>query len=137
MTNTTITGGGALGGALVIEAGNAGDSSAKKGAKGGSVSNLGITGLAAGTIVRSIASGDGGDASPSGKGGAAGNIDRVFVENANIGVITGQAFGYDTQGGLFAGLGGKGAVMGVNGKCDQRHGQLDFVDRGWRAAGGG
>ncbi len=113
---------------LVLEGGNAGNSTASIGATGGSVSNVGVTGLAAGTIFRSVASGNGGDGCVH--GGAAGNITTLFVQNDDIGIKTGQAFGYNTQGGIFAGVGGNGTVPRCEWRGAIHHGEFHLLHRG-------
>lgn len=120
----TLRGGGGAGAIVNIEAGNAGDAtSARVGAKGGSVTDVGIglektsTGdpfsVKAETLIRHIAAGDGGDAG-SGIGGGGGAVQNVRVLY-DIGAKIGQVFGYDTMGGVFAGAGGSGAIVGASG----------------------
>src|SRR5207237_3837842 len=94
-------------------AGNAGNGIGAAGAAGGSVTDLGFASLAAGTVIRSVAAGDGG--AGMAKGGAGGSVGQIFAPNNDIGYRTGQAFGYSTQGGIFAGEGGTGKVKGANG----------------------
>jgi hypothetical protein len=65
--------------------------------------------LEADTIFRRVAAGDGGDTG-AGKGGLGGTIDNVRA-NATIGIRSGEGFGFDTMGGLFAGSGGVGNVL--------------------------
>jgi hypothetical protein len=115
VTHSTIATGGGAGAIIVIEAGNAGNSSAAKtGGKGGDVSDIGFAALASGTVIRSVAAGDGGVGLT--KGGAGGSISQIFAPKNDIGYRTGQKFGYSTQGGLFAGVGGAGGTSaGTNG----------------------
>ncbi len=115
ITNLGISVGGATGGVLLIEAGDAGTGglNVSKGAKGGSVNGVQISDIAAGTIIRHISAGDGGSAAKT--GGEGGSIKEVRVLGHDIGVRSGQAFGYATMGGLFAGAGGN-ATVGVLGK---------------------
>ncbi|MGC3990430.1 MAG: hypothetical protein QM796_12255 [Chthoniobacteraceae bacterium] len=119
----TILGGGSSSAIMTIAAGDASDATlAKTGAAGGSVTNVTIlgsdgssSGVDQGTIIRSIAAGDGGDATKT--GGTGGSITNIFVTNHDIGVRSGVSYGYSTMGGLFAGLGGLGAssVRATNG----------------------
>ena len=116
ITTLTILGGGDVGTPLVIEAGNAGaGTSATAGARGGSVSGVNVDSLATGAIVRSIAAGDGGAASPAfGIGGVGGTVTNVHVLG-DIGIRSGQHYGYGTMGGIFAGVGGAGVTQGAAG----------------------
>lgn len=98
---------------LTMQAGDAGDTTGSRGAKGGNVRDIGVTDLDQVTNFRSIAAGDGGDA--SGVGGRGGSISQVFVQDEDIGVRTGQPFGFSTMGGLFAGRGGNAANDGLSG----------------------
>ena len=142
VSNVIIAGGGASQAIFTIAAGDAGDagvgvtSNAHTGGKGGSVANVQVIGLdiipdptgattgalasfAEQTIFRSVAAGDGGNASiVGGKGGLGGTISGVFVENHDIGLRTGAVFGYNSAGGLFAGVGGAGATAGQNGSVN-------------------
>jgi hypothetical protein len=112
--NITISRGGAEGGLLLFEAGDAGDAPlASSGAAGGSVLNIGVTDISSATVFRSVAAGDGGDAKS--RGGTGGSINGVDVRQHDIGVRTGEKFGYATQGGLFAGVGGAATKAGLNG----------------------
>jgi hypothetical protein len=114
ISNIEITFGGGRGVVLTLEAGDGGDAAnAKSGARGGSVRGVAVTNLDENTIFRSVAAGDGGDASRV--GGLGGSIERISVEGHDIGVRTGEVYGYTTMGGLFAGLGG--AAGGVGGKA--------------------
>ena len=120
---------------LIVEAGDAGDATTGKiGARGGSVRGFGANNLDPDLTLRSVAAGDGGDADPlTGRGGPGGTLDNIRVLggflrdpvtnviltdvatgapitlSADIGVRSGQSFGYATMGGLFAGAGGGGA----------------------------
>ncbi|MDB6171617.1 MAG: hypothetical protein JWL59_928 [Chthoniobacteraceae bacterium] len=114
ISDITISRGGSLGGLLRFEAGDAGDApAASKGGAGGSVSKVGVSEVAAGTIFKSVAAGNGGSASKT--GGLGGSISGVDAQNQDIGVRTGQTYGYTTMGGLFAGTGGAAAKAGLNG----------------------
>ena len=112
-------GGNGFGNELQIQAGDAGNAAqASTGAKGGDVKDLAVTQLGFGCIFRFIAAGDGGDATKT--GGLGGTIDQVAVQgsafsNGDIGVRSGEIFGYDTMGGLFAGTGGTGTKAGIAG----------------------
>ncbi len=114
----TIARGGSVGGELRVKAGDAGDSPlGVKGAIGGSIKGFDVTDIDAATIFRSVAAGDGGDASTA--GGLGGSITAVHVQAHDIGIRTGVAYGFDTMGGIFAGAGGKAALLtgkaGLNG----------------------
>jgi|GEM_PF-1256283 len=115
--NAAISRGGNTGVLFTVKAGDAGDSTGgSTGAAGGSILNLDVTDIDAATNFRSVAAGDGGAALK--KGGAGGSVTGVMVQAHDIGVRTGVAFGYDTQGGIFAGVGGStplGGKAGVNG----------------------
>ncbi|MES2570044.1 MAG: hypothetical protein V4710_08310 [Verrucomicrobiota bacterium] len=114
ISDVVVSRGGSVGGVLFFEAGDAGDSpAAAKGAAGGSVSRIGVSELVAGTLFRSVAAGDGGDAARI--AGAGGSITSVDAQSQDIGVRTGQAYGYTTMGGLFAGVSGTAAKAGLNG----------------------
>jgi hypothetical protein len=130
ISTITLRGGGGPTAVVDIEAGNAGDATlAKVGAKGGVVSDVGIGlnpfvvplpgdpidpfAVQNGTLIRHIAGGEGGDAG-TGKGGPGGNVQDVRAYY-DIGAMTGQKFGYDTMGGIFAGAGGAGATEGASG----------------------
>jgi hypothetical protein len=122
ISNLILNGGGSSFGAeLRIAAGDAGNApGAKTGAKGGDVKAVTLESLSSNAIFRYVAAGDGGNASADGgKGGLGGTISNVHVlggvgYNGDIGVRSGEIFGYDTMGGLFAGKGGAG---GTNGKA--------------------
>ncbi len=107
VSNVNIYAGGGDGVVVNIEAGDATNSaSASVGGAGGSVKTVSILGLESGTVLRHIAAGNGGNTSlATGKGGVGGSIDTIYV-NHDIGVRSGEAFGYDKMGGLFAGSGG-------------------------------
>lgn len=115
--NASISRGGNTGVLFTVKAGDAGDSTGgSTGAAGGSILNLDVTNIDAATNFRSVAAGDGGAALK--KGGAGGSVTGVMVQAHDIGARTGVAFGYDTQGGIFAGVGGAtplGGKAGVNG----------------------
>ena len=130
VSDVTILSGGAPQAIFTIGAGDAGNApDGKKGAAGGSVNGVQVSNLDVGpgglpaptdltlqTIFRSVAAGNGGNASPTnGVGGAGGSINGVFVSAHDIGIRTGAAFGYDSAGGLFAGVGGTGLKAGLNG----------------------
>ena len=106
---------------IIFQAGNAGDSLlATRGAKGGDVKNIAVTNLDPDAHVRSVAAGDGGQADlVKGQGGDGGSVTGVrliggadlvtdAILSADIGIRSGQVFGYDTMGGVFAGAGGAG-----------------------------
>lgn len=114
----TIARGGAVGGELRVKAGDAGDSPlGVKGAIGGSIKGFDVTDIDAATIFRSVAAGDGGDALKA--GGLGGSVTAVHVQAHDIGIRTGVAYGFDTMGGVFAGVGGKASAItgkaGLNG----------------------
>jgi hypothetical protein len=122
ITNLSILGGGAelsdpgdpVNAFMIVQAGDAGDGTlAPNGAKGGSIRTIAIQEIANGTVLRSIAAGDGGNG--INRGGDGGTIDNAAVLGTSIGNRFGGVFGYDTMGGLFAGLGGNGATPGTNG----------------------
>jgi len=117
ITNVTLNRGGAAGGLVTFEAGDAGDSTtARAGAAGGSISKLAIAQLSTQAVLRSIAAGDGGDAAPAGgKGGKGGSVTDVQVLDHDIGVRTGEYFGYERMGGIFAGAGGNAFAKGTAG----------------------
>ena len=140
VADVTISGGGAPHGLFTIAAGDAGVSTgAKVGAKGGSVNQVQVIGLdliddpVNGPVLKpmdqqtdfqSIAAGNGTNA-VNGKGGAGGSITEIHVQNHDIGLRTGAVFGYNSAGGLFAGVGGTGKTdptgksNGVNGGVSQ------------------
>ncbi|MEA3210008.1 MAG: hypothetical protein QOE70_3065 [Chthoniobacter sp.] len=109
ISDMSIKGGGGAGAELQIDAGDAADvAGVKVGAVGGSVTDVAIDTLALGTIFRRIAAGAGGDtALAGGTGGLGGTVNNVQV-NFDIGMRSGQGFGYNTMGGIFAGAGGTG-----------------------------
>ena len=115
--NSSLSRGGSSGGLLTIKAGDAGDASAgATGAAGGSVQNVDVTNIDPLTNFRSVAAGDGGDGLK--KGGLGGSVQGLRVQAHDIGARTGQVFGYTTQGGIFAGVGGAvgpGGKVGLNG----------------------
>jgi hypothetical protein len=130
ISTITLRGGGGPTAIVNIEAGNAGDATAAKvGAKGGAVSDVGIGldpfvtplpgdpidpfAVQAGTLIRHIAAGEGGDAG-TGKGGVGGTVQEVRAYY-DIGAMSGEVFGYATMGGIFAGAGGAGATEGASG----------------------
>jgi hypothetical protein len=77
------------------------------------VNDVAVDTLAVGTLVRSIAAGDGGNA-PLGTGGNGGSVNGVHT-SSDIGVRSGVNFGYATMGGIFAGAGGTGVKQGAAG----------------------
>jgi hypothetical protein len=111
-----ITGGGAFNSVLTIDAGNGGNAlGATKAGNGGNVTDVAVNTLEAGTIFRRVAAGEGGDAAVvGGTGGNGGTITKVNV-GGDIGVRSGEAFGFNTMGGLFAGSAGSGAKVGIAG----------------------
>ena len=131
VSTITLRGGGGVGAIVNIEGGNAGvATSAKTGAKGGSVSDVGIGlnpfvpnpdpadpidpfAVQVGTLIRHISGGDGGNAG-SGKGGEGGTVQNVRAYY-DIGAMSGEVFGYNTMGGVFAGSGGTGSQEGASG----------------------
>jgi hypothetical protein len=127
VSDVTILGGGAPQAIFTIAAGDAGDApNGKTGAAGGSVNGVQVsnldqdlsdpTDLSQQTVFRSVAAGNGGSAgAANGKGGVGGSINGVFVLAHDIGIRTGLVFGYESAGGLFAGVGGAGSKPGLNG----------------------
>jgi hypothetical protein len=121
ISNLTLNGGGTTGAVVRIQAGDAGNASAlATGAKGGNVTNVIVGQLESGTILQSIAAGNGGAGTT--KGGAGGSITHVFAPGNDIGDLAlrettspGPAFGFSTMGGLFAGMGGAGPTAGAAG----------------------
>lgn len=114
ITNLDLSRGGNAGGLLIIAAGDAGDTpSTSAGAAGGSIKGVSISDIDPGTNLRSIAAGDGG--SSAGRGGLGGSLTDIRVADHDIGVRSGQTYGYNTMGGLFAGAGGTGATAGKAG----------------------
>jgi hypothetical protein len=115
--NVAISRGGNTGVLFTVKAGDAGDASGgSTGVAGGSVQNFGVTDIDTKTIFRSVAAGDGGDGAK--KGGPGGSVTGLAVQAHDIGFRTGQVFGYTTQGGIFAGVGGTagpGGKAGLNG----------------------
>ncbi len=109
ISDISLSRGGGAGIVVTIQAGDAGDSpKAKSGGSGGGVRTVGISDLDDATIVRSIGAGDGGNARTF--GGLGGTIVDVRVEDHDIGVRTGEAFGYSRMGGVFVGAGGTGGL---------------------------
>ena len=100
---------------VTVDAGSAGKAgNAASGRTGGSVSDVTIYNLDAGTVVQHIAAGDG--AGGLRKGGAGGNVTSVHVGpprdlTADIGIRSGVIYGYAVggAGGIFAGIGGSGS----------------------------
>ncbi len=126
ISNITISRGGAAGGVLLFQAGDAGNApQATTGAAGGNVQNVGVTDIDPGTIFRDVGAGDGGVGKL--KGGLGGSVTGVFVQDHDIGVRSGEAFGYDTQGGVFAGVGGKTANPGVKGAANGINGSVSGI----------
>ncbi len=126
----SLFGGGGDTAELRVVAGHAGDApSASRGATGGSVVNVGIGvnafdtlnpfnpdntfAITPGTIIRHVAAGDGGDA--SGRAGVGGSITGLNA-SYDIGVRSGEGFGFSTMGGIFAGVGGTGGSAGASGR---------------------
>lgn len=119
VSNLIIQLGGNYNSELQIDAGDAGSFTAsadsiKKGGAGGSVKDVSISDLDPLTIIRHVAAGGGGQAS-SGTGGAGGSVTNLFVSDLDIGVREGQVYGYNTMGGIFAGVGGDGVKAGKAG----------------------
>ena len=115
VTNVSVFLGGGAGVEFRVEAGDGGSAAVngKTGGNGGSISGVGVAGLDFATIVRSFGAGDGGDARKF--GGLGGSVTSVAVQDHDIGLRSGVAFGYESMGGIFAGTGG--AVSLVNGKA--------------------
>jgi hypothetical protein len=98
-----------------FDAGDAGDADqTRRGAVGGSVTNVTLLNLGANTLVHHVAAGDGGDAAR--RGGAGGSVNEIHVglpseADSDIGVRANRGFGYQANaaGGIFTGLGGVGA----------------------------
>ncbi len=107
---------------LTIEAGDGASSTGVNvGAKGGNVTNVSVSNIG-GTLFRSVAAGNGGDAALT--GGTGGSITNLAVlgttfdptgapvltpSPGDIGQRTGAVFGYASMGGIFAGAGGTAA----------------------------
>ena len=89
-----------------VEAGDGGDAGpvGRSGGTGGSIGIVGMAGIDAATIVRSFGAGDGGKGLVF--GGQGGSVVSVTVEDHDIGIRSGVAYGYTTAGGIFAGVGG-------------------------------
>ena len=119
ISNVALSQGGGVGVVVKIQAGDAGDSPlARKGGVGGSVREIDIDTLDNNnpngpTLVRSIGAGDGGDAAQL--GGAGGSLVGVHLRNHDLGVRTGETFGYERMGGAFAGAGGAAIRKGLAG----------------------
>lgn len=114
-----------------IAAGDAGNATAaKRGASGGNVTNVGIGvnvydsnflenpdnafAIAPGTIIRHVAAGNGGDTGlANGRGGSGGSVTGLNA-HADIGVRSGEGFGFSTMGGIFAGMGGANTAAPAN-----------------------
>jgi hypothetical protein len=129
IVDVSLFGGGADGAELQIEAGHGGSGgSAPRGGAGGSIRNLGIgvnpfdvndptnpdnaSAIDPATIVRHIAAGNGGNTGlGSGRGGTGGSIVELH-SFTDIGIRSGEAFGFSTMGGLFAGSGGLNTSTG-------------------------
>jgi hypothetical protein len=79
------------------------------------------------TIIRSIAAGNGGSTGGSGHGGNGGDLENIDVHD-DIGARSGEAFGFDTMGGLFAGAGGANTSSSHSpGALDPRDGHAGSV----------
>ena len=118
-----------FGGAGVIEilAGQGGsiDPALATGGTGGAGGSVAGVNAAAGLDVKTIAAGDGGDAEfTRGRGGLGGSVSTVNV-GGDIGYRTGQVFGIDTMGGVFAGRGGSGDAASAT--ADGRSGNVQTV----------
>lgn len=114
INNLSLQRGGNPGVEVRIVAGDAGDSPAGgRGAKGGSVDGVSVIEMDRAAILRHIAAGSGGDALK--KGGLGGSVTNVNVVNHDIGLRSGAAYGYESMGGIFAGVGGNGATKGLAG----------------------
>lgn len=102
--NINLFGGGAFGVEFAIEAGDAGDAgNASLGARGGFVQGVAVANLDPAAIFRHIGAGNGGDAGDV--GGRGGSVKNISVDH-DIGMRSGEGFGYSTMGGIFAGSGG-------------------------------
>jgi len=114
---------------MTIQAGDAGASGGKIGAKGGSVSGVAVSDIGA-VLLRSVGAGDGGNGSVT--GGTGGSITNFSILGSttdsfgnplppgtilpgDIGQREGATFGYGSMGGIFAGLGGTGGTPGLAG----------------------
>jgi hypothetical protein len=123
ISDVNIFGGGGVGAQLQIDAGDAVSSTAKKGGLGGNVKGVAIDDLAVGTIVQRISAGSGGDSTfQTGVGGTGGSVTGVQVD-ATIGIRSGQGFGFNTMGGIFAGQAG---LSGPTGKAGVTGSVLDI-----------
>jgi hypothetical protein len=120
--NVILERGGQVGSDLIIQAGDAGNARAaldavpRFGAAGGSVAAVSVFDIKDGTIIRSIGAGDGGAATF--RSGPGGSLNDIRTLGDDIGVRSGEVFGYGTMGGLFAGVGGAvgpGGVRGLSG----------------------
>lgn len=97
--------------APTISAGHGGDALAGAGGQGGSVTSVSAP---PGLDILQVAAGDGGDGTTRGGGG--GSLTKINVFG-DIGIRSGEAFGFATAaggaGGLFAGAGGSGGGSGA------------------------
>jgi hypothetical protein len=94
--------------AAVIQAGDGGGASTGNGGIGGSVTN--VAG-ADGVGLQAVSAGNGGSGT---RGGLGGSVTKINLFG-DIGERTGQVFGFDKMGGIFAGSGGAGATAGKAG----------------------
>ena len=114
ITNLALQRGGSLGVDVTIRAGDGGDApQGSKGSKGGNVKGVTVVDVSTDAILRHIAAGDGGNALKA--GGLGGSVSNVSVLEHDIGVRDGEVYGFNTMGGIFAGVGGTGAKEGANG----------------------
>jgi len=118
ISNVVVERGGAENGTVRIQAGDGGSTLVGAGGAGGGLASISISNIGDDTILRSVAAGDGGNGGT--KGGIGGSVNKLDVLNHDIGVRTGEVFGYNTMGGLYAGLGGSapsqsGTVMAKSG----------------------
>ena len=114
ITNLSLQRGGGQDVVFSIRAGDGGDAPlGSSGSKGGSVTGVSVVDVSSEAILRHIAAGDGGNALKT--GGAGGNVSKVNILNHDIGVRSGEVYGFDTMGGIFSGAGGTGAKEGTNG----------------------
>lgn len=99
-------------GAFYVMAGDGGDSTGKgTGGAGGSVSGLSVK---ANIVAQAIVAGDGGSTALGKKGANGGSVTNVHTFG-DIGIRSGQNYGVNTMGGIFAGTGGGGVTAGAAG----------------------
>ena len=114
ISNLVVERGGSENGTVRIQAGDGGTTDTGAGGAGGSLSTISVSNIGDKTILRSVAAGDGGNGGT--KGGIGGSVNKLDVLNHDIGVRSGESFGYNNMGGLYAGLGGlAGSVQAKSG----------------------